>query len=62
MLGALGTRLTDAMPGLLLAREKVAANDGQIDPQQDLASHADEVRLALTELVALSASNASTAG
>ncbi|WP_264479018.1 NADPH-dependent FMN reductase [Lichenihabitans sp. PAMC28606] len=62
VLGALGTRLTDAMPGLLLTRETVAANDGRIDPARDFSDHADDVRAALTELAALSASDTITIG
>lgn len=62
VLTALGTRLTDAMPGLLLVREKVAVNDGQIDPRVDFADHAPDVLAALLELVAISSSDPDTIG
>ncbi len=47
-------RLTEAMPGLLLARERIVADDGEIDPEQDFADHREAVRTAIGELVALS--------
>lgn len=56
VMGAVGARLTEAMPGLVLARERIAANDGQIDPAQDFAGHTEDVRAALAELVALASS------
>ena len=51
---AIGARLIDAMPGLLLARERVVTNDGQVDPAQDFAGHVEDVKSALVELAALS--------
>ena len=53
VMGAVGARLTEAMPGLLLARERVVANDGQVDPAQDFAGHLEDVKSALAELVAM---------
>jgi NAD(P)H-dependent FMN reductase len=50
---AIGTRLTGATPGLLLAREKIVANDGEVDPARDFAVHTEEVKAALSELVTL---------
>jgi NAD(P)H-dependent FMN reductase len=56
ILGGLGVKLTDATPGLKLSRDRVAANDGAIDPDVDFAEHRDEVRAALSELIGLAAS------
>jgi NAD(P)H-dependent FMN reductase len=50
---SLGTRLTDTTPGLLLAKEKVVADDGRVDPATDFAARIDEVKAALLELAAL---------
>jgi NAD(P)H-dependent FMN reductase len=55
VLAGIGVRLTEATPGLVLARERILANDGQVDPAVDFALHADDVRTALAELVALAA-------
>ncbi len=51
---AIGARLTESTPGLLLAREQVIANDGRIDPARGFASHVESVKAALAELAALS--------
>lgn len=53
VMGSVGTRLTDATPGLLLARERVTANDGQVNPAEDFAAHTNDVKAALVELAAL---------
>lgn len=50
VMGAIGVRLTEAMPGLLLARERVVANDGQIDVAHEFSGNAGDVRAALKEL------------
>ena len=52
VMGAVGARLTDAMPGLLLARERIVTNDGQIDPAEDFSAHVEDVKSALAELAA----------
>ncbi len=38
------------MPAFTLPRERIEANDGQIDPALDFAAHLPELRQALTEL------------
>lgn len=53
VMGAIGARLTDAMPGLMLARERVVTNDGQVDPAQDFAGQVEDVKSALAELASL---------
>lgn len=53
VLGGLGLRLADAMPGLKLARARIEADDGQIDPNLDFADQRNEVETALRELIAL---------
>jgi hypothetical protein len=58
VLGGIGVRLTAATPGLMLARQRIAANDGQIEPADDFASHAGEVKAALAELIALASPDA----
>lgn len=50
---SLGTRLTDTTPGLVLAKEKVVADDGLVDPATDFAAHIEEVKTALLELTVL---------
>ncbi|MGZ3374998.1 MAG: NADPH-dependent FMN reductase [Phenylobacterium sp.] len=55
VLGGIGVRLTEATPCLPLGRERVAANDGAVDPDVDFAGQRDEVRAALAELAALAA-------
>ena len=54
VLGGMEVKLTDAMPALRLARERIEADDGQVDPDQDFADQRDEVKAALLELTALS--------
>lgn len=54
VLGGMGLRLTDAMPGLCLARARIEANDGAVDPESDFESQREELKNALRELVALS--------
>ena len=54
VLGGMGVRLTDATPGLRLARARIEANDGQVDPGSDFADQRDEVIAAIQMLVALS--------
>jgi NAD(P)H-dependent FMN reductase len=55
VLTGIGLRLTEAAPGLRLAAERIAANDGQVDPEIDFASQREEVVAALRELVSLTA-------
>ncbi len=59
ILGGLDVRLTATTPGLKLGRDRVAANDGAIEPEIDFADQRDEVKAALGELLALAATNAS---
>ena len=54
VLGGMGVRLTDLTPGLRLARARIEANDGEVDPGSDFGNHRDEVLTALGVLVALS--------
>jgi NAD(P)H-dependent FMN reductase len=54
VLGGMGLRLTSAMPGLRLARERIEANDAEVDPDRDFDSQREELKDALRELVALS--------
>ena len=54
VLGGVGARVTEAMPGLRLARDRIEADDGRVDPDQDFAGQHDEVRDALRALFALS--------
>ena len=54
VLSAIGLKLTGAMPGLHLPQERIVANDGEVDPDQDFASHRDELVDALRELAVLS--------
>ena len=51
--GGMKVALTDAMPTLTLARERIEANDGKVDPHVDFAIHRDELIVGLRELVAL---------
>jgi NAD(P)H-dependent FMN reductase len=53
VLGGIGLRLTSAMPGLRLARERIEANDGEIEPEVDFAGQREEVLDALRALVAI---------
>jgi NAD(P)H-dependent FMN reductase len=50
ILGGLDMRLTAAMPGLRLSRDRIVANDGAVEPEQDFAEQAAEVDDALREL------------
>ena len=61
VLGGMGVRLTEATPGLKLGRERVAANDGAVDPDADFADQREEVAAALAELFAIAAVAAPTA-
>jgi NAD(P)H-dependent FMN reductase len=54
VLGGIGLRLTDAMPALRLARERIEANDGVVEPARDFGEQRRAVADALCELVALS--------
>ena len=54
-------RLTNATPGLRLARERIEANDGEVEPERDFGAQRGELKDALRELLALSSSQ-STAG
>jgi NAD(P)H-dependent FMN reductase len=61
VLGGMGVRLTEAMPALRLSRERIAANDGEVAPDEDFADQRDELRSALRELIALSSREANPA-
>ncbi len=50
VLGGLNMALTDAMPGLRLSRERIVANDGVVEPEQDFRDQTAEVDAALREL------------
>ena len=50
VLGGLNMVLTEAMPGLRLSRERIVANDGVVEPEQDFADQTGEVDAALREL------------
>jgi NAD(P)H-dependent FMN reductase len=54
VMGGMGVRLTEATPGLKLGRDRVAANDGAVEPDTDFAEQCEEVEAALAELVGLS--------
>ena len=54
VLGALGTRLAASAPGLRLTRDRVASNDGRINPALELADHVADLQAALKELMSLS--------
>ena len=56
VLTGLHLRLADAMPGLRLSRERIEANDGDVDPAQDFAQQRSDVEEALRQLAALCAS------
>ncbi len=60
ILAGLDMRLTEAMPGLRLSRDRIVANDGAVDPERDFAEQVGEVDEALRELAQLVAA-ASTA-
>ncbi len=53
ILGGLDMRLTAAMPGLRLSRDRIAANDGAVDPERDFAEQSAEIDEALRELAEL---------
>ncbi len=53
VLGGMGMRLTRATPGLRLARARIEANDGEVDPGEDFAGQREEVIDALGELLDL---------
>jgi NAD(P)H-dependent FMN reductase len=53
VLGGMKVALTDAMPALTLARERIEANDGMVDPETDFAAHREEVTAGLRELVGM---------
>jgi NAD(P)H-dependent FMN reductase len=52
VLGGMHVRLCEAMPGLMLARARIEADDGQVEPAIDFAAQAGEVTEALEALVA----------
>jgi NAD(P)H-dependent FMN reductase len=56
VLGGLKLRLTEAMPALSLSRERIEADDGEVDPVQDFRDQHDELTTALRELIALAPS------
>jgi NAD(P)H-dependent FMN reductase len=56
VLSGMGVNLTDAMPALRLARSRIEANDGEIDPNVDFAEQRGEVLDALGALIALASS------
>lgn len=51
VLDGLDMRTVATMPGLVLPRERIEANDGTIDPEALFAGQADDVRRGLGELV-----------
>lgn len=53
MLTGIGLNLAEAMPAMKLGRDRIEANDGQVEPEADFAAHRDEVIAALRELLAL---------
>lgn len=53
VLGGIGVNLAEAMPALRLARERIEANDGSVEPDQDFAGQRDDVIAGLTQLIAL---------
>ncbi len=53
VLTGLEMKLTDAMPGLSLSRDRIVANDGAVDPDRDFADRVDDVDAALRELASL---------
>jgi NAD(P)H-dependent FMN reductase len=50
VLGGLDMRLTAAMPGLRLSRDRIVANDGAVEPERDFVDQTAEVDDALREL------------
>ncbi|MCB8880663.1 NAD(P)H-dependent oxidoreductase [Acidisoma cellulosilytica] len=52
VLDGLHMRAMDTMPGLRIARERIEANDGQVDPAQDFAAALPELDRAFAELAA----------
>jgi NAD(P)H-dependent FMN reductase len=61
VLGGMGVRLADATPGLHLARERIEANDGHVEPELDFESHREDVVAGLRELVAMASADAASA-
>ncbi len=53
VLGGMRVRLTQTMPALRLSRDRIEANDGQVEPERDFAGQRDDVVAALRELVEL---------
>ena len=49
VINGIGARLTEAMPGLVLARERIVTDDGQVNAAQDFAGHVEDVKSALAE-------------
>jgi NAD(P)H-dependent FMN reductase len=52
VLDGLKMRTVAAMPGFILARERINANDSRIDPASDFAGHLPALRQAFVELAA----------
>jgi NAD(P)H-dependent FMN reductase len=61
ILFGLDLKLTEAMPGLRLARERIEADDGEIDPERDFEPHRQELREALRQLIVLASAEAANA-
>ena len=55
ILTGLDMRLTQAMPGLRLSRDRIVANDGAVDPEREFAEQVGEVDDSLRELAELCA-------
>jgi NAD(P)H-dependent FMN reductase len=55
VLGGMGLKLADAMPALRLARDRIEADDGVVDPELEFGGQRGEVTGALGELVGLAA-------
>ena len=53
VLGGMGVALTEAMPGLTLARARIEANDGAVDPEVDFDAHRADLKAGLVELIAI---------
>ena len=62
VLTGLGVRLTSSTPGLSLARTRIEADDGDVDPEQDFKGQRSAVEGGILELVALSAEPERQAG
>ena len=53
VLTGMNLNLTTTMPALHLARARIEADDGVVEPHVDFENHLEELRVALRELIAL---------